>query len=442
MTLVLFVMSIGIGSSVAQDDSPIKIGLMVDQTGALTIYGIELELGFKLGLLYQSGVNPADYASVDEALAAVRVAGRPVEILVRDNGSVAETAQQQARELIENDGVEVLVGAPSSTVTAGLQQVAVEQEVILFAAPGASPDITGKNFNKNTFRVCRNTAQDAFALGAFALNLGTDWVIMATQNDFGLGSAAAFQAILGAKGVNFVRDTILIPADATDFTPYLNEAKNSGAQVLLPVYAGTASITLFQQAASQGVNDVMTIIGAFNSNDIAAASDPSTIGSVAYMVYHYTFPQTATNDWLVENHIALFNDVPDLFTECAFATAQALVLSLEATAGDTLPDSMIPALEGLTFEGPKGNYYIRPSDHQVMVPMYIAQLTNLDDANSDFYDLLGTVSALDTMPPCPFPFLADEALNAELSPRCEMDVDFMAMMTEMEMMPVVTEEAP
>ncbi|MDZ4670526.1 MAG: substrate-binding domain-containing protein [Phototrophicales bacterium] len=440
MTLVIFVMSIGVGSSVAQDDAPIKIGLMVDQSGLLTIYGIELELGFKLGLLYQSGVNPADFASVDEALAAVRIAGRPVEILVRDNGSVADVAQQQARELIENDGVELLVGAPSSTVTIGLQQVALEQEVMLFAAPGASPDVTGKFFNKNTFRVCRNTAQDAFALAAFATDLGSDWVIMATQNDFGLGSAAAFQAILGARGVNFVRDTILIPPDATDFTPYLNEAKNSGAQVLLPVYAGTASVTLFQQVASQGVNEVMTVIGAFNSNDIVAASDPSTIGSVAYIVYHYTFPETAANDWLVENHIALFNDVPDLFTECAFATAQALVNALEATGGDTLPDAMIPALEGMSFDGPKGTYYIRPSDHQVMVPMYIAQLTNLDNADSDFYDLLGIVSAFDTMPPCPFPFLgdADAAVREELSPRCELDADFMTMMMEMEMMPVET----
>jgi branched-chain amino acid transport system substrate-binding protein len=440
MTLAMFVMSIGIGSSVAQDDAPIKIGLMVDQSGLLTIYGIELELGFKLGLLYQSGVNPADFASVDEALAAVRIAGRPVEILVRDNGSAADVAQQQARELIENDGVELLVGAPSSTVTIGLQQVALEQEVMLFAAPGASPDVTGKFFNKNTFRVCRNTAQDAFALGAFATDLGSDWVIMATQNDFGLGSAAAFQAILGAKGVNFVRDTILIPPDATDFTPYLNEAKNSGAQVLLPVYAGTASVTLFQQVASQGVNEVMTVIGAFNSNDIVAASDPSTIGSVAYIVYHYTFPQTAANDWLVENHIALFNDVPDLFTECAFATAQAMVNALEATGGDTLPDAMIPALEGMTFDGPKGTYYIRPSDHQVMVPMYIAQLTNLDNADQDYYDLLGTVSAFDTMPPCPFPFLgdADAAVRDELSPRCDLDADFVTMMMEMEMMPVET----
>jgi hypothetical protein len=45
-----------------------------------------------MGLLYQSGVDPSGYGSIDEALAAVRVAARPVEILVRDNSSVRDTA--------------------------------------------------------------------------------------------------------------------------------------------------------------------------------------------------------------------------------------------------------------------------------------------------------------------------------------------------------------
>ncbi|NJL56041.1 hypothetical protein HC928_13290, partial [bacterium] len=59
----------------AQDDEPIRVGLLVDQSGWLTIYGIEQELGFKLGLLYAAGIDPLEYESVDEALAEVRVAG-------------------------------------------------------------------------------------------------------------------------------------------------------------------------------------------------------------------------------------------------------------------------------------------------------------------------------------------------------------------------------
>src|SRR5690606_22624588 len=102
------------------------------------------------------------------ALADVVIGGRPVEVLVRDNAGDPDTATSQARELIEQQGVEILVGAPSSGVTVGLQQVALDYDVLLFAAPGASPAITGANFNVNTFRACRNTYQDFLAFVPFA----------------------------------------------------------------------------------------------------------------------------------------------------------------------------------------------------------------------------------------------------------------------------------
>lgn len=405
LILVVLLLSLLAGAVSAQEGEPLRIGLMTDQSGALTIYGFELEYGFKLGLLYAAGIDPADYDNdVEAALADVVVGGRPVEVLVRDNAGDADTAASQARELIEQEGVELLVGAPSSGVTLSLQQVALDNDVILFAAPGASPAITGENFNENTFRVCRNTFQDSAALASFATEgLGTDWVILAADYDFGRSSAAAFNTVLGAAGVNFVQDTIYAPLETTDFTPYLQEVLNSGADVLLPIWAGDTSVTLYQQLSELGVQDQMTVVGAFNSNDIVAVSDPSTIGSVAFIVYHYTFPQNEVNDWLVEKHRAAYNDVPDLFTECGFATAQALVAAVEATGGDTLPDAMIPVLEGMIFEGPKGTYAIRPSDHQALVPMYIARLTNLDDPDFDFYDLLGEIPATETIPPVMLP---------------------------------------
>ena len=420
LVLLVLALSLIAGAVSAQDGEPLRIGLMTDQSGALTIYGFELEYGFKLGLLYAAGIDPADYGNdVEAALADVTIGGRPVEVLVRDNGSDADTAASQARELIEQEGVELLVGAPSSGVTLSLQQVALDNDVILFAAPGASPAITGENFNENTFRVCRNTFQDSLTLASFATEgLGTDWVILAADYDFGRSSATAFEAILGGAGVNFVQETIFAPLETTDFTPYLQQVLNSGAEVLLPIWAGDTSVTLYQQLAELGVQEQMTVVGAFNSNDIVAVADPSTIGSVAFIVYHYTFPQNEVNDWLVEKHRAAYDDVPDLFTECAFATAQALAAGVEGADGDTLPESMIPQLEGLMFDGPKGHYAIRPSDHQALVPMYVAQLTNLDDPDFDFYDLLAEVPATETVPPVQLP----EAMQE----RTALDEEFMA----------------
>jgi branched-chain amino acid transport system substrate-binding protein len=133
---------------------------------------------------------------------------------------------------------------------------------------------------------------------------------------------------------------------------------------------------------------------------VKAFSDPSQIGSTGLIVYHYTLPKTEINDWLVEQHKAAYNDVPDLFTECGFATAQALAAGVAATEGSTVPDDLIPALEGLTWEGPKGTYTMRAEDHQALMPMYVVKLVNLDSPDQAYYELVAEVSAEDSAPPC------------------------------------------
>ena len=422
LAIVVLSLLLAIGVS-AQDSEPLKIGLLTDQSGPLTIYGIEQENGFLLGLLYAAGIDPTEYDSIEAALADVTIAGRPVEVIVRDNASNADTAATQARELIEQEGVEILVGAPSSGVMTGVQQVALDSDVLVFANPAASPAITGANFNENTFRICRNTFQDFLAFAPYASEeIGTNFVILAVDNDFGRASAGAAQGVFSGQGIQFPTETIYAPLETTDFTPYLQQVLDSGADVVLPIWAGDSSVTLFQQIAELGVGEQMTIVAAFNSNDIVAVSDPSTIGNVSWIVYHYSFPQNEINDWLVEKHQAVYSDVPDLFTECSFATAQAIALALEATGGDTLPEAMIPALEGLFFEGPKGSYAIRPSDHQTIMPMYVAQLDNLDDPDQKFYTLLAEIPGKDAIPPVMLP----EAIAAD---RLALDDAFMAELT-------------
>jgi branched-chain amino acid transport system substrate-binding protein len=405
LAVMLLTLSVG-GSAIAQGD-PIRIGVLTDQSGALTIYGIEQENGFRLGLEYATG-------------GTMEIAGRPIEILVRDNASDPDTAASQARELIQREGVEILMGAPSSGVTLQLQAIAQDFDVILMAGPAASPAITGENFNENTFRVCRNSFHDFLAFASYAAeNIGTNFVQMAADYEFGRASAAAAEAVLSGAGITFTQETIFAALDTTDFTPFLQQILDSDADAVIVSWAGDSTVTLFQQIDELGVGDEIVIVAAFNSNDIMAFNDPSTVGTVSWMIYHYSFPDNEVNDWLVERHIEEYEDVPDLFTECAFASAQALVAALEATEGDTLPEAMIPALEGLSFEGPKGTYLIRSSDHQALVPMYIAQLANLDDPDFNYYTLLETIPAIDIIPPC----LAGEE-------RCAMEDDLTPLMPE------------
>ncbi len=376
----------------AQDAEPLKIGLMTDLSAVLQLYGVELQNGFTLGLDYATG-------------GTLEIAGRPVEIIVRDYANDAELAATQARDLIEVEGVEILVGAPSSGVTQGLVDIANEYGVILMAGPAADPRITGEFFKPTTFRACRNSYQDAFDIASWAVaNVGQNYVQLAPDYAFGYGSVAAFDYAFKQKGATFVQDAIYAPTDTTEFGPYVQQVIDSGADGVVITWAGATAINLFQQATELGLGvdpDKPMIITGFNSNDIVKAfSDPSQIGSVGLIVYHYTLPQNEINDWLVEQHKAAYNDVPDLFTECGFASAQALVAGITATDGSTVPDDLIPALEGLTWDGPKGTYTMRAEDHQALMPMYVVKLVNLDSADQAYYELVAEVSAEDSAPPC------------------------------------------
>lgn len=372
----------------AQEDT-LKIGLLTDHSGALSIYGFEQTQGFMLGLEYATD-------------GTMEVNGRPIEVIVRDNASDIDEANSQVRELIELEGVEILQGTVSSTVTGALQAAAEEYEIVLMAGPAASPFVTGRDYNDYTFRACRQSFQDAFAIANYAVeNLGASYVQLAPDNAFGLGSAGAFDFGLQAVGATPAMDTVLVAADTTDFTEALTLVKDSEADFVVITWAGASGITLFQQIEDLGLKDELAVVRAFNSNDIEAATNAADEGIIGFTIYHYSAPDNEINDWMVERHMEDFEgDPPDLFTECGFASAQALVAALEETEGSTDPADLIPALEGLEWEGPKGTYHMRAEDHQALVPMYVGEIVDVAAEDFMYYEWITEVSAEDTTPPC------------------------------------------
>jgi branched-chain amino acid transport system substrate-binding protein len=111
----------------AATGEPLRIGVIQDLSGGLLLFGNEALNGFNLGIEYASGGD-------------MIVAGRPIEILVRDDAGNAENAAAAARELIEAEGVEILFGTSSSANALQIQQIAAENDVLYFAGPAAAPD--------------------------------------------------------------------------------------------------------------------------------------------------------------------------------------------------------------------------------------------------------------------------------------------------------------
>lgn len=384
-------------ADVTAEGEPLVVGLLTDQSGALAVYGPQQEAGFRLGLEYATD-------------GTMTVAGRPIEVIVKDNGSDPEKAVSDARELIESEGAKILVGTVSSGATLGMMQVAKENDVILIAEPAASPAITADNFDENTFRTSRTSVQDALTMGAALVEQGQTFVQVAPDYAFGYGSAAGFYNVVKANGGEFVINdsedesgTVFIPQDTTDFTPYLTQVLDSGADVLIVTWAGDGFVPLFQQAQELGIFDSMVVATGMGDNQTLASGYADAVGSVGVSVYHYTLPDNPVNDWLVEHHIEKYGSPPDLFTAGGMAAAIMLVKGVEATGGDTSDTALIKAFEGMEFEGPKGTYKIRPEDHVALQPMYLVKLDNVTDPDFKFFELIKAFGPDDTAPPCAVP---------------------------------------
>ena len=367
-------------------DEPVKVGLITDETGALAIYGAHVLRSFPLGLEYATGAT----GEATDAGYNYMLDECPIEVYIRDDQSTPEATATVARELIEIEGVDILVGTVSSGATATLQELARENQIPLIVAPAAANDITGINFNEYTFRTSRNNYQDAVNLCEYLVEEYSTFVQIAPDYSFGYGGAEAFRDACTQFGGEFVSDDIFAPADTTEFTPYMEQILDSGAEAFLVTWAGGGFVPMMQSAEELGVFDEMSMGASFVDNVVMPVFFADAIGNTSGILYHYTAPDNEINDWLVSKTMETAGVPPDLFDADAMNAALLIANALRATGGDASADALIAAMEGMEFEGPKGTIYIRPEDHVAIQDMYIVTLTNVTDPEANFFDLVKT----------------------------------------------------
>jgi len=371
ISLLIILSMLLAGCSPKEEAKVLKIGQLGMLSGSMALYGQQQTRGFMLGLEYASG------GEMDEEGHYI-IAGRPVEVIVKDTEGDPENGVSLALELIEKDGVELIQGPVSSSVAAALTTVAQENEIILMVDPAASAFTTGAYFNPYVFRTSRTNYDDTLVIAKYLVeNVGPTFAHIGIDNAFGQGSGIALKYSVEKFGGELIAD-IYAPFDTTDFTPYIQQAMDSGADNLFLTWAGTGYVTLFQQLEDLGALEEMTVGTGYGDNASFAAVYGAAMNQIGLNVYHYTVPDTEINDWLTERHFEEYNEPPDLFTAGGMASALALAAALEETGGDTSGEAMIAALEGLKFDGPKGTYYIRPEDHVCEQPMNILRLVNLE----------------------------------------------------------------
>lgn len=346
-------------SAHAQSGRPLKIALVLDRTGAFEEAARQTADGFKLGLEYATQGKMA-------------VAGRSLVLVEKDSALKADLARSRLAEAFADDNADIAVGGTGSSQALAMLPVAEEYKKVLFIEAGVADQVTGANWNRYIFRVARNATQDAMANARAIAKPGTSVATLAFDYSAGRDTIAALRNEINAIGAKLVHEEYAA-ADAIDFTApgqrlYAALSKLSGDRVIWVNWFGTVNpVPQLQRMQSSARGIRLATYGNTFSYMKAFKEMPGMEGATSY---YYALPKNATNDWLVAQYQKRFKGPPDLFVASAMGAAIAMVRGLEKTQGDANAEKLIPALEDLKFESPKGEMVLRKDDHQAMQVMY------------------------------------------------------------------------
>ncbi len=363
---------------------PIKIGLLASTTGPLEAYGKQTIAGFEIGL---------DYATDGTRM----VNGHPIEYIIEDTETKPDVAVQKATKLLEEDKVDFLVGSSSSGDTLAVLPLAEEYKKVMVVEPAVADSITGAMWNKYIFRTGRNSSQDAVAGAAAIAGPGVKIATFAPDSAFGRDGVAAFKPTAEKLGAEIVVEEYA-DAAATDFTANIQKIIQAKPDYLFVIWAGANSP--WNQITDMKVTDKGIKIST-GAPDIAALKTMGAlVGMEGFTVYYNDLPKNKVNDWLVEEHKKRHDGaVPDLFTPGGMSAAIAIVEALKKTEGNVDTDTLISAMEGMSFETPKGTMTFRPEDHQALQSLYAIRLEMKEGVDYPVPVLIKELSPEDTAPP-------------------------------------------
>lgn len=354
---------------------PIRVGIITSTSGPLQGYGNQYLAGLEAGLAYATGGTGA-------------VNGQPIEFVITDDGGDPEAAISHATDMV-GQGIRIIAGTVVSGVAVQLAGFAEENGILYISGPAATDALTG--INRNTFRSGRQSYQDVATAASLVEGDGGTVLVFAQDTEFGAANVAAVTAVLGPRG--FTVESLLVPANETEFTGFANQINQAAPDLVFVAWAGETSGAMWQALNQQGVFDTAPVSTGLADTVTWPFYGEAATG-ISFLNHYFSGgPDNEVNDYLVANA-----SVVDLFTPDGFVAAQMIVQALTEAGPDDV-DGMITALEGWTFDAPKGTQMIRAADHAMLQPMFTVRLQ--DDNGTLVAELLGTLAPEDTAPPQP-----------------------------------------
>src|SRR5215468_6844286 len=342
---------------------PLKIGLILPLTGPFTSTGRQIEAACRLYIARNGDT----------------VAGRKVELIVKDDGGSPETTKRIAQELVVQDKVNILAGFGLTPLAMATAPVATEAKVPMVVMAAATSIIPTRSpfIVRTSFTLPQATAP----IAEWALKNNIKRVVtLVTDYGPGLDAEKTFVKRFTDGGGTIV-ESIRTPLQNPDFAPFLQRAKDAKPDALfifVPSGQGTAVMKQFADRglAAAGIKLIGT--GDVVDDDILDAIGAPTLGVITSFHYSAAHP-SAENKAYVEAFMKANNGMRPNFMSVGGYDGMHMIYEAEKkTGGSSDGEKIVAAMKGMSWVSPRGPMSIDPTTRDVVQDVYISKVEKKD----------------------------------------------------------------
>jgi branched-chain amino acid transport system substrate-binding protein len=353
-----------LGIPAAQAQEVFKIGLILPMTGQSASTGKQIEAAARL-FIAQNGD---------------KVAGRKIELIVKDDGGVPDATKRMAQELVVNEKVGVLSGfglTPLALATAPLATQSKTPMVVMAAATStitaASPFIVRTSFT---------LPQCAVAMGDWAPKNGLKRVVTLVS-DYGPGIDAErfFKERMQLNSAQVV-ESLRVPLRNPDFAPFLQKVRDLKPDALFVFVPSGAGAAVMKQFLERGMDKAgIKLIGTGDLTDDDQLNDMGDGALGVVTAHHYSAAHpSALNKKFVEAFKKANNGLrPNFMAVGGYDGMRVIYEALKNTkGGQGGGEALLAAMKGQIFESPRGQIYIDAQTRDVVHNIYLRKVEKKD----------------------------------------------------------------
>jgi len=358
-------------AATAADTSPIKIGLILPMTGQSASTGRQIDAAVKLWVA-QNGST---------------IAGRKVEIILKDDAAVPDATKRIAQELIVNDKVAVIAGFGITPTALATAPIATQSKTPLVVMAAATSSIT---------EASPYIIRTSFTLPQVTISMA-DWAaknkikkVVTLVADYGPGFDAEkfFDSQFRLDGGQ-VLDKLRTPMKSPDFAPVLQKVLDAKPDALFVFLPSGQGATFMKQFAERGLDK--SGIRLIATGDVTDDDQLNDMGDVALGVvnsHHYSAAHpSATNKKFVDAFQAANKGMrPNFMAVGGYDGMRVIYKALESSKGAG-GDALLAAMKGQIFESPRGPVLIDAQTRDIVQDVYIRKVERVPAMGNGLYNV-------------------------------------------------------